>query len=47
MAILDVPVPGDGSPLETISRWQFGFHSLPDLPEALVAGREDIYLEFF
>ncbi len=47
MAILDVPVPGDGSPLETISRWHYGFHSLPDLPEALVAGREDIYLEFF
>jgi haloacetate dehalogenase len=27
-------------------RWHWIFHLVPDLPEALVAGREDIYLRF-
>jgi haloacetate dehalogenase len=27
-------------------RWHWLFHLVPDLPEALVAGREDIYLRF-
>src|SRR6185295_559133 len=27
--------------------WWFGFHALRDLPEALVAGREDAYLGWF
>ncbi|BAL24290.1 alpha/beta fold hydrolase [Azoarcus sp. KH32C] len=44
MAIFDAPVPGDGSPLTGIARWHFGFHGEPDLPEAMVAGREDVYL---
>jgi pimeloyl-ACP methyl ester carboxylesterase len=47
MAIFDVPVPGDGAPLATMARWHFGFHSEPDMPEALVAGREELYLGFF
>ena len=27
-------------------RWHWFFHQVPDLPEALTAGREDIYLRF-
>ncbi|SAL03153.1 alpha/beta hydrolase [Caballeronia calidae] len=44
MAVLDAPVIGDGSALNGIPRWHFGFHGEPDLPESLVAGREDVYL---
>ena len=47
MAVFDAPVPGDGGPIEHHSRWHFGFHALPGLPEALTEGREDIYLRFF
>jgi haloacetate dehalogenase len=28
------------------ARWHWFFHQLPDLPEALVAGREEIYLRY-
>ncbi len=28
-------------------RWHWFFHQVPDLPEALTAGREDLYLRFF
>jgi pimeloyl-ACP methyl ester carboxylesterase len=49
LAILDVTIPGDGSP--NISqggrRWHHAFHQTLDLPEALVAGREDIYFGWF
>ena len=49
LAILDVTIPGDGSP--NISqggrRWHHAFHQTLDLPEALIAGREDIYLGWF
>jgi pimeloyl-ACP methyl ester carboxylesterase len=49
LAILDVAIPGDGSP--NISqggrRWHHAFHQTPDLPEALIAGREDIYFTWF
>lgn len=47
LAIFDAPVLGDGGPIEHHSRWHFGFHGLPDLPEALTEAREDIYLRFF
>ncbi len=47
MMILDVPVPGDGSPLAGMARWHYGLHSELDFPEALVAGREELYLGFF
>ena len=47
MAIFDVPVLSDGGPIEHHSRWHFGFHGIPGLPEALTEGREDIYLRFF
>ena len=46
MAILDVPVPGDGTPLAGMARWHYGFHGELDLPEALVAGREALYLNW-
>ena len=49
LVILDVTIPGDGSP--NISqggrRWHHAFHQTLDLPEALVAGREDIYFGWF
>jgi pimeloyl-ACP methyl ester carboxylesterase len=49
LAILDVTIPGDGSP--NISqggrRWHHALHQTLDLPEALITGREDIYLGWF
>lgn len=49
LAVLDVTIPGDGSP--SISqggrRWHHAFHQTPDLPEALVTGHEDTYLGWF
>lgn len=47
MVIFDVPVPGDGTPLMFNNRWHHGLHWEPDFPEALTAGREDIYLGHF
>lgn len=47
MAIFDAPVLGDGGPIEHHGRWHFGFHAIPEWPEQLVAGREDLYLRFF
>ncbi|MEU0503494.1 alpha/beta hydrolase [Nocardia sp. NPDC005998] len=44
VAVFDAPVPGDGSPTPPSPRWHHGFHNEIDLPEALVVGREDIYL---
>jgi pimeloyl-ACP methyl ester carboxylesterase len=49
LVMLDTAVPGDGS--GTFSqhgrRWHHAFHQTADLPEALVAGREEIYLGWF
>jgi pimeloyl-ACP methyl ester carboxylesterase len=49
LCVLDVSIPGDGSPniSQGGKRWHHAFHQTPDLPEALVAGREDIYLGWF
>ncbi len=50
LAMLDVPVPGDqpaGAAIGGGQRWWHLFHQVPDLPEALVYGRERLYLEFF
>ena len=48
LSILDVIVPGDGGDLSQGGRrWHHAFHMTPDLPEALVSGREDIYLSWF
>jgi pimeloyl-ACP methyl ester carboxylesterase len=32
---------------QTPTEWHFSFHNLLDLPEALVAGRERLYLQYF
>lgn len=48
LAILDVVIPGDGGDFSQGGRrWHHAFHMTPDLPEALVTGRERIYLEWF
>lgn len=47
MAIFDAPVPGDGTPVMFNNRWHHGLHWELDFPEALTAGREDVYLSFF
>jgi pimeloyl-ACP methyl ester carboxylesterase len=49
LAMLDTGVPGDGS--GTFSqhgrRWHHAFHQTADLPEGLIAGREEIYYGWF
>lgn len=49
LAVLDVTIPvGDVDGLsQGGARWHHGFHRTEGLPEALVAGREDIYLDWF
>jgi pimeloyl-ACP methyl ester carboxylesterase len=47
LAIFDVPVPGDGTPVMFSNRWHHGLHWEMDLPEELTAGREEVYLRFF
>ena len=49
LVMLDTAVPGDGSGSfsQKGRRWHHAFHQTADLPEALVAGREDIYLGWF
>jgi pimeloyl-ACP methyl ester carboxylesterase len=49
LALLDVGVPGDrppGAPGGISPKWWHLFHQVPNLPEALVVGRERIYLEY-
>lgn len=49
LAIVDVAIPGDGA--ANISqggrRWHHAFHQTAALPEALIAGREALYLGWF
>ncbi|MCH2492393.1 MAG: alpha/beta hydrolase [Gammaproteobacteria bacterium] len=49
LCILDVAIPGDGNPdiSQGGKRWHHHFHGTPDLPEALVAGRERLYISWF
>ncbi|ORM62824.1 hydrolase [Pantoea rodasii] len=54
LALLDAGIPGvtlpealPATPEKAWKTWHFAFHLLPDLPEALIAGREEIYLEWF
>lgn len=48
LSIIDVVIPGDGGEFsEGGRRWHHQFHITPDLPEALVQGRERIYLQWF
>lgn len=48
--IMDVVIPGV-DPWEQVLRnpyiWHFSMHSIPDLPETLVTGRERAYFDFF
>jgi len=45
---LDVVIPGCGGDFsQGKRRWHHQFHITPDLPEALTAGREDVYLSWF
>lgn len=48
LAIIDVVIPGDGGDFSQGGRrWHHQFHITPDLPEALVQGRERLYLQWF
>jgi pimeloyl-ACP methyl ester carboxylesterase len=49
LAVLDVTIPGDGQAdiSQNGRRWHHGLHRTLDLPEQLVAGREDVYLGWF
>ncbi len=48
--IMDVAIPGV-APWDEVVRnpyiWHFAFHSIPDLPEELVHGKEESYFGFF
>jgi pimeloyl-ACP methyl ester carboxylesterase len=44
LVILDVPPPTASA---AINLWHIGFHLVPELPEALIRGREEIYLRYF
>ncbi len=47
LTILDVAIPGDGAEMSQGGRrWHHPFFRTPDLPEALLTGREHIYLEW-
>lgn len=48
LTILDVTIPGIGPDIsQGGKRWHHAFHMTPDLPEALVTGREREYLSWF
>jgi pimeloyl-ACP methyl ester carboxylesterase len=48
LTVIDVTVPGIGPDISQGGRrWHHAFHMTPDLPEALVQGRERIYLGWF
>lgn len=48
LVLLDAPLPGVGLWDEIAPQlWHFAFQAVPDLPEALVAGRERLYLSWF
>lgn len=50
LAVMEGPLPGIGAWDEALANpklWHFHFHMAPDVPEALVAGRERMYLEMF
>lgn len=50
LAIVDVPLPGDGRKeglAQGGKRWHHLFHRTPDLPEILTQGRERAYLGWF
>lgn len=48
LTIVDVTLPGIGPDIsQGGKRWHHAFHMTPDLPEALVQGRERAYLSWF
>lgn len=50
LAVVEAPLPGVSVPglaEETERYWHMGFHQAPDVPEALIAGRERMYLTWF
>jgi len=48
LSIVDVTLPGIGPDIsQGGKRWHHAFHMTPDLPEALVQGRERAYLTWF
>ncbi|NIY46251.1 alpha/beta fold hydrolase [Cedecea colo] len=54
LALLDAGIPGvtlpDALPVapdRAWRTWHFAFHSIPDLPELLIAGKERAYLDWF
>ncbi|MBS1089746.1 alpha/beta fold hydrolase [Gluconobacter wancherniae] len=54
LALLDAGIPGvtlpdmlPNAPDRAWRTWHFAFHAIPDLPEALITGRERVYLDWF
>jgi pimeloyl-ACP methyl ester carboxylesterase len=50
LVIVDTPIPGLTGWRDLLSqspRWHWLLHSVPDLPEALVSGKERVYLSWF
>ncbi|WP_418939793.1 alpha/beta fold hydrolase [Paraburkholderia bryophila] len=54
LALLDAGIPGitlpaalPTAPERAWRTWHFSFHTIPDLPETLIAGREREYLDWF
>lgn len=54
LVLMDAGIPGitlpdllPSAPDRAWRTWHFAFHAIPDLPEALIAGREEIYLNWF
>lgn len=48
LAVLDAPLPGiDPFAQLAPERWHFAFFAVPDLPEALVAGQERLFMSWF
>jgi len=47
LVLMEMVVPGFGSDELAQNLWHFGFNKAPALPEALIAGREQVWLEYF
>ena len=54
LALLDAGIPGvtlpgklPTGPEQAWRTWHFPFHAIPDLPEALISGKERVYLDWF
>jgi pimeloyl-ACP methyl ester carboxylesterase len=47
LAVMDLPIPGFTLPRLEGKIWWFVFHQTPNVPEALVQGKELIYLSWF